>query len=165
MADTYIQACFVFSCTAAEWSLLQEAFTLSLDLCAELTPEPRSAAFMALFPASGSDPWAGFSALFGGSSLPDFGCDLAGGAEMEGTRWQAIISAETSFEPDAVAQLIQRCCNETLAQGPIGFEWSVSCSRQRIDEFGGGWCAVFADRIVLRWTRDQLRSAMAEASS
>ncbi|MBV1686424.1 hypothetical protein KRR38_01730 [Novosphingobium sp. G106] len=160
MADTYVQTCFAFDCTASEWALLQQAFLLSLDLNLEAEPEEMSSDFRAVFPPTGGDPWSGFRELFDDPDYPDFGADLAGGETPDEARWQAIISAEVSFDPAAVSRLIQRCCAETLSSGPIGFEWSISCSRQRIDEFGGGWCAVFADRIELEGTHEALRAAL-----
>lgn len=160
MADSYAQTCFAFQCTEAEWSLLQEAFLLSLDLCSELEPEPRSIAFMTLFPSDGDDRWSGFRDLFDDRDFPDFGSDLAGGSTADGSGWEAIISAETSFEPQAVAKLIQRCCQQTLAAQPIGFEWAVTCSRQRVGEFGGGWGAIFPDRIEIESTWTALSAAL-----
>ena len=66
----------------------------------------------------------------------------------------------TDFDPENVAMLIQRCCAETLAKAPIGFEWATVCSRPRIGEFGGGWCAVFTDRIELESTSEPLSRAL-----
>jgi hypothetical protein len=97
------------------------------------------------------------------ASFPDFGADLAGGAKEDGT-WEAIISADTSLDPMAIARLIQRCCQESLGQAPIGFEWAVTCSRQRIGEFGGGWCAIFPDRIEIETTTQLLSLALSEQS-
>ena len=160
MADSFVQGCFSFACSAQEWSLLQEGFLLSLDLGGGRETEPRSAAFMSLFPSDGEDRWSEFRALFDDREFPDFGADLAGGACADGRGWEAIISAEVSFEPVAVARLIQRCCAATLASGPIGFEWAVTCSRQRADEFGGGWCAIFRDDIAFETTGQALALAL-----
>lgn len=129
-----------------------------MDLSAELEPDPPSAAFMALFPPDGDDKWSGFLDLFDDPDFPDFGADLAGGPE--GDECVALISAERDFQPDSVARLIQRCCQSTLAAAPVGFEWSVTCSRQRIDEFGGGWCVVFPDHVALESTSEGIRKAL-----
>ncbi len=66
------------------------------------------------------------------------------------------------FEPLALAELIHACCRETLQAGPIAFEWAATCSRPRIDEFGGGWCAIFADRILFETTGQALSRALDE---
>lgn len=160
MADVLVQTCFAFRCRAEEWALMQEAFQLSLDLCADVQPGLPSTAFMTLFPADGEDQWSGFRDLFDDRDFPDFGADLAGGAEDGSTNWHAIISSEVSLEASAVAAVIQRCCGATLANGPIGFEWSISCSRQRVEAFGGGWCAIYADHLVIGTTNGALVAAL-----
>lgn len=158
MADTYISACFAFACHPDEWERLREAFLLAMDLSAGLEPDPPSAEFMALFPSDGEGRWNGFLDLFDDPDFPDFGADLAGGPDEGGC--MALISAERDFQPDPVARLIQRCCQSTLAATPVGFEWSVTCSRQRVGEFGGGWCVVFPDRVAIESTSEGIRKAL-----
>lgn len=164
MADTFVQNCFAFRCTAGEWSLIQEAFLLSLDLCSGVEPSLPSTEFMTLFPSDGHDKWAGFRDLFDDRDFPDFGADLAGGVE-DSTNGLAVISAEVSLDPSAIARLIQRCCAVTLAEGPLGFEWSISCSRQRLESFGGGWCAIFSDRVVIETTSGALFASLDEGNA
>jgi hypothetical protein len=161
MADTFISACFAFQCEPREWELLREAFMLAIDLGADLEPELASTAFMTLFPSDGDDRWTAFRALFDDPDYPDFGADLAGGPDKGVCH--AIISAERDFQPDAVARLIQRCCQVTLATTPIAFEWAVTCSRQRVGEFGGGWCAIFADHIAIESTGESIKKAIADS--
>lgn len=158
MADTYISACFAFPCQLEEWEHLREGFLLAMDLSAGLEPDPPSAEFTALFPPDGDDKWSGFLDLFDDPDFTDFGADLAGGPDRDGC--VALISAERDFQPDPVARLIQRCCQSTLAAAPVGFEWSVTCSRQRVGEFGGGWCVVFPDRIEFERTGEGIRKAL-----
>ena len=165
MADVFVKTCFAFYCSAAEWALLQEAFLLSFDLCAGVEPNPPGPGFMALFPPDDEDRWSGFRDLFSDRDYPDFGADLAGGPEDGSANWRAIISAEVSLEPLAIAALIQRCCAAALAGGPIGFAWSTSCSRQVIDAFGGGWCAVFSDHVALETTGAALAKAIAPSAA
>lgn len=165
MADTYVQTCFAFRCTAGEWSLLQQAFLLSLDLCSDIEPDAPGPEFIALFQPGAQDDWAGFRDLFDDPAFPDFGADLAGGANQTGDGVTAVISAEASFDPSAVARLIQRCCAASLAVGSIGFEWSMSCARQLVGEFGGGWCAIFPDRIEIETTGAALSAAMEGSNS
>lgn len=161
MADTFVSACFSFPCTTTEWEHLRAAFLLALDLGAELEPELASTDFMALLPSHGDDRWSAFRALFDDPHVPDFGADLAGGPQ--GGQCHALISAERDFQPEPTARLIQRCCQETLRSTPIGFEWSVTCSRQRVGEFGGGWCVIFSDRIELGTTHEAIQRAIASA--
>src|SRR5690606_21864015 len=70
-----------------------------------------------------------------------------------------------SFQPDPIATVIHRCCAESLCRGAIGFEWSESCSKPREGEFGGGWCAIFPDRIEMHSTREALSAALGSSAS
>lgn len=160
MADTFISACFSFPCSPQEWELLRAAFLLSLDLGGELEPEQPSTDFMTEFPSDGDDRWSGFRALFDDPDFPDFGADLAGGPERQTCR--ALISGERDFQPLPVARLIQRCCRTILQSTSIPFEWAVTCTRQRVGEFGGGWCVVRADRIEMETTSEGIRRVLAD---
>lgn len=156
MADVFVQSCFAFDCTEAEFLTLRECFDVAVTLGTEDEPDAPSTRFLSLFPPEGNDPWASFLALFDDPVFPQFGAELSGSMEDSGEAFMATVSADLCFEPMAVARLLQRCCQMSLAKSPIGFEWSVTCSRQRIDEFGGGWCAVFSDRIECTSTSEAL---------
>ncbi|MDB5580817.1 MAG: hypothetical protein JWR80_5993 [Bradyrhizobium sp.] len=162
MADIYLQACFSFTCTPAEMVLLEEAFQASYDLGAGLTPSlaTPSPAFLSLFPPTEDDCWAGFREIFSDPSFPMLGAGLTGSDPVVPPMVTAIISTDADFEPEAMAKLIQRCCPAMLANAPIGFEWSVTCSRMRVGEFGGGWCAIFPDRIERETTGESLAAAL-----
>lgn len=56
---------------------------------------------------------------------------------------------------ETTAKVVQQTCQETLALGPITFEWSHSCSKPVIDAFGGGYCIIKKDDIIIVST-DQL---------
>ncbi|MGE4306678.1 MAG: hypothetical protein AB7E24_21920 [Novosphingobium sp.] len=154
MADTYIQGSFSFSCSYAELALIEEAFEASYTFMAEDTPKDPSPEFLTAFPpVKPEDPWSGFLAIFPDPDFPDFGVEF----EAENPRDRPELStvflySTTDFQPDALAQLIQHCCQDTLRQAPIGFEWACSCSRPRVGEFGGGACAIFADGMVFKTT-------------
>ena len=162
MADYYTQGSFAFTCSHAEMALIEEAFQASHDLENGDTPSQPTPEFLAAFPpTSPDDTWSGFVTLFDDPEFPSFGVEFEGGNTLDQpgvstvSMWSMI-----DFQPAALAALIHRCCQETVRQAPIGFEFGFSCSRARRDGFGGGWCAVFADRIEIETTRQALSLAL-----
>lgn len=73
--------------------------------------------------------------------------------------------ADLMVEPLSIVALIHHCCRKTLAMEPVGFEWALTCSRPRLDDFGSGWCAVLADRIDHENTGSGLSRALAPRPS
>lgn len=70
----------------------------------------------------------------------DEGADL--GFEMEvdhehgpGALW---IHSDQYGEPEHVIAFVLRCADALNLRGVWGFTWSLSCSRPRLDAFGGG---------------------------
>lgn len=164
MADSFIEASFAFTCTHSEMALLEEAFQASHDLTVDFTPADPSPEFLAVFPPKqDDDPWSGFRDIFDDPDFPGFGADI-GGANSIGAPHVCTVQIYglTDFQPEPIAQLLHHCCQETLKSGPIGFEWAATCSKARIGEFGGGWCAIFADRIEFGSTCRDLSAALAE---
>lgn len=163
MADYFLSASFEFHCSNAEMALLEEAFALSADLNDDIEPAALSSEFLAAFPPlPQEDPYSGFLALFDDANFPNLGADLTGGNSLEEPAIStAHISGSTDFQPGPIAGIIQRCCQASLAHGPITFEWAETCSRLRIGGFGGGWCAVYPNYIEIQSTRDALKKAQA----
>lgn len=162
MADSYVQGSFAFTCSHAEMALLEEAYQASCDLQHGGEPADPTPEFLAAFPPTDIEsPWSGFLAIFPDPDFPTFGVDFEGGNTLERPEISTVIFySTTDFQPDALAALIQRCCQATLRQAPIGFEWACSCSKPRIGEFGGGACAIFPDRIVFNNTAQMLERAL-----
>lgn len=162
MADSYVQGSFAFTCSHAEMALIEEAFQASYDLGDGDTPTEPTSEFLAAFPPiTSDDPWSGFLAIFDDPDFPNFGVDFEGGNTLDRPGVSAIsFSSMTDFQPSALAELIRHCCQTTLREAPIGFEWACSCSRPRIGHFSGGWCAVFADRVEIETTGEALSHAM-----
>ena len=154
MADIYIQGSFAFRCTVAEAALMAEAVSAGHDLDAEIDPDPPSMDLRAVFPPiDPADLWSGFREAFADPDFPTIGADFMADTDPEDAALRIICFASMAdFDPGNIAMLIRRCCAETLNQAPIGFEWAVTCSRPRVGEFGGGWCAGFADRIEMQAT-------------
>jgi hypothetical protein len=150
MADTYLQGSFAFRCTTAEADLLVEALRALHHIMMEDEPELPSPAMMEIFPPSRADaPWSGLIDVMPDPDFPSINADFSRDdvPDMPGMA-TIVLSSMEDFQPLEIAELIHGCCRTTLAIAPVGFEWAVTCSRPRIDEFGGGWCAVFADRIL-----------------
>lgn len=162
MADSYVQGSFAFTCSHAEMALIEEAFQASYDLESGDTPTEPTPEFLAAFPPkSPDDPWSGFLAIFPDPDFPTFGVEFEGGNSAERPEISTVIFySTTDFQPDPLAALIQHCCQATLREAPIGFEWACSCSKPRIGEFGGGACAIFPDSIVFNNTAQMLERAL-----
>lgn len=164
MADNYSMASFAFACTASEAELLKSAFDLVAELyddmgdTAEFDP-----ALAASFPPIDQDSFSGLRSIFCDPDYPHLGADIDVVAQEDGS-CAVCIFGTTAFQPDPVATLIQRCCPASLAEAPIAFEWAETCSRPRIDEFGGGYCVIFADDIDIRGTRSLLDEAVSRRS-
>lgn len=161
MAENWVQGSFAFRCSLAEADLLEEAMRALMDIMMEDDAEPPDAAMAAIFPPTrAGEPWSGLVDLMPDPEFPGIHADWS--SEVAPDDPNAAIIAFYSmedFDPFALAELIRGCCRDTLAKGPIGFEWAATCSKPRIGEFGGGWCAVFADRIEA----DATGSAMSRA--
>jgi hypothetical protein len=159
MADCYVQGSFAFICTAAESALIEEAWQHAADLRGDFAPGEPSAEFLIAFPPTDlANPFNGLLAIFDDPAFPDFGAEL----EISGPDLcQVSIHGLTDFQPAAIAELIRRCCPATLAEAPIGFDWSYSCTRPYRDSFGGGYCTVFPDRVQFGTTREALTRSLA----
>ena len=66
----------------------------------------------------------------------DIGFDVEPNPESgEATLW---ISSDCYGEPDHVIRFALACAEAFDLQGRWGFTWSLTCSRPRLDSFGGG---------------------------
>ena len=166
MADAYVQGSFSFSCTHAELALIEEAFEASYVFMAEDKPADPSPEFLAAFPSVKlDDPWSGFLAIFADPDFPDFSVEFEAGNSCDRPEVSTVfLYSMTDFQPEALAQLIRHCCQDTLRQAPIGFEWACTCSRPRVGEFGGGACAIFADGIAFKTTSAMLSGMLSRKS-
>lgn len=162
MADHFTQGAFAFMCSIDEAALIEEAWQLAADLMSDFTPDSVSDEFLAVFPPAKDDgPLSGFMAIFDEANFPDFGADLRVENSTDDPQICTVsIFSTTDFQPWPIAGLIQRCCRVSLAKAPVGFDWSHSCTRPYPDSFGGGWCAIFADRIEIETTKEVLSKAL-----
>ena len=162
MADHFIQGSFAFTCSIAEVALIEEAWQLAADLMGDFKPDPISDELKAVFPPTiGDKPLSGFTAIFDDANFPDFGADIRVANSIEDPKTCTVtIYSTIDFQPWPIAGVIQRCCQSSLAIAPVGFDWSFTCTKPNLDSFGGGWCAVFPDRIEIEFTREALSKAL-----
>jgi hypothetical protein len=69
------------------------------------------------------------------------------------------IHADESGDPDQVAAFLQAYLQKFNPNDSLWFSWAYTCSKMRVNEFGGGAAVVTADAIKLidaqRWALDQ----------
>lgn len=165
MADNWRQGSFAFRCTANECALIAELINAGYALANGDEPDPPSAALCAAFPSDDANaPWIAVREAFADPEYPAIGTDfLAETCPADPQARIVYFASMDDFDAYAVALLIQRCCTETLAKEPVGFEWAAVCSKPRVGEFGGGWCAIFADRIEIEDSYTALSRALSGA--
>ena len=83
-------------------------------------------------------------------------------ANGPGVLW---IRSDGDGEPEHVIEFVKLCAEAFGLQGKWGFWWSLSCSRMRLDGFGGGAHVIDLDRRETiawmdceHWVADQLAS-------
>jgi len=65
--------------------------------------------------------------------------DWQGGGEDDGSIW---FHEEESGDIDGLIEVLKRWTYEHHRDKPIGFEWANTCSKPRLDAFGGGAAVV-----------------------
>lgn len=162
MSDHFTQGAFAFTSSIGEAALIEEAWQIAAELNDECEPDEVSTAFLSIFPPTEDDDrFSGFTAIFDDANFPDFGAGIRVENSIEDPKTCTVtISSTTDFQPWPIAGLIQRCCQPSLAVAPVGFDWSFACTRPHVGSFGGGWCAIFPDRIEIETTREALSRAL-----
>lgn len=124
MADYHTQGSFAFTCNHAEMALIEEAFQASCDLQDRNGQSAPSPEFIAAFPPVTPDaPWSGFLAIFPDPDFPNFGVEFEGGNTLDRPEVSTVhLYSTTDFQPDALAHLIQHCCQcrpRSASSGPV----------------------------------------------
>ena len=80
--------------------------------------------------------------------------------ENETTVW---FHSDPNIDLEEAATTIQRFLKECRPEGSCGFSWAETCSKPRLDEFGGGACYVTAKQVWWHntgdWLQDKYRQA------
>jgi len=146
MSDFAVKLFIAFPCShlAAERFYALHAYLQAEDACALLEP----AVAAQLQAGSAETPEAALAALLST-------CEGLGVACSYDSARQHFHIWSTDPTPDlhALSVLLQRLYPECL---PIGFEWAYTCSRPRLDAYGGGYMVIYAHDIVQRATHDLL---------
>lgn len=147
MANSFTKAAFIVTMSGEDAELIRMA-DLAMDLL-DTTSEPdelREAyanlgpRFATVFPPTDNAPFASFFEIFDDSAFPHIGGTIEIGDADEQGRRDVVFSGE-QFEIETVAQLLFMACKSAL---PCAFEWSHSCDRLRVGEFGGG-CVIITE--------------------
>ena len=154
MADYYTQTSFAINVSEDEAALINEIDPLLRALAdgfetaaeAEAAYAATSAQFQAAFPkGADGDPFFELTSLFDDPTWPTIGCDLEARPDSERPgHFQLWVNGD-DVRPFDLAALLQRVCPSAL---PFRFGWAYTCSRHRIDAFGGGYMEVGAHGII-----------------
>jgi len=154
MADYYTQTSFAIEVSAAEAALIQEIDPLLRAIAdgfetaaqAEAVYEATSLQFQAAFPkGADGDPFFELTRLFDDPTWPAVGCDLEVQAIPERPGHYQLWVHGDDARPFDLAALLQSVCPSAL---PFRFGWAYTCSRHRLDAFGGGYMEVAAGGIT-----------------
>ena len=171
MADYYCQTSFAIAISADEAALLSEIDPLLRVLGdgfetaaeAEAAYTDTSPAFQAMFPKGDhGDPFAELTALFDDPNWPTLGVDLDIRPNADHPETVSLFVSGDDARPFDLAALLQRVCPTAL---PFRFGWAYTCSRHRLDAFGGGYMEVGADTLTRLIDPDDPVEAIAQISA
>ena len=154
MADYYTQTSFAIHVSEDEAVLINEIDPLLLALAdgyetaaeAEAAYAATSAQFQAAFPkGADGDPFFELTSLFDDPTWPTIGCDMETRSDSERPGYLQLWVNGDDVRPFDLAALLQRVCPSAL---PFRFGWAYTCSRHRIDAFGGGYMEVGTNGII-----------------
>ena len=154
MADYYTQTSFAIHVSEDEAALINEIDPLLRALAdgfetaaeAEAAYAATSAQFQAAFPkGADGDPFFELTSLFDDPTWPTIGCDMETRSDSERPGYLQLWVNGDDVRPFDLAALLQRVCPSAL---PFRFGWAYTCSRHRIDAFGGGYMEVGANGII-----------------
>lgn len=154
MADYYTQTSFAIHVSEDEAALINENDPILRGLAegfetaaeAEATYAATSAGFQTAFPkGADGDPFFELTSLFDDPTWPTIGCDMEARQDSERPgHFQLWVNGD-DVRPFDLAALLQRVCPSAL---PFRFGWAYTCSRHRLDAFGGGYMEVGAHGII-----------------
>lgn len=154
MADYYTQTSFGVHADSGEAEILAEVDSVidALQDGFENAEEAMEAwkacseRFRDLFPAADpAEPFASFTALFEDETYPSHGADITCRPDPEREGGSIVTVSGDQVDPYTLARLIQKVLPSAL---PFRFGWAETCSRLRLDDFGGGFLEVTADRLI-----------------
>lgn len=154
MADYYTQTAFALRVDGAEAQILPEIDEV-LDAIQTGFENPEDALacwtscserFRQMFPADNpSEPFASLTGLFSDETYPSHGAEITCSPDLANDGGMILDVTGDSIDPYALASLLRIVFPSAL---PFRFGWAETCSRMRVDSFGGGFLEVSHDRIV-----------------
>lgn len=82
---------------------------------------------------------------------------------------QMWIYAEEAGDPDQVAAFLQAYLQKFNPTGSLWFSWAYTCSKMRVNEFGGGAAIVTSDAIKFidaqQWAQEEAEKASSHSPS
>lgn len=154
MASNFLQTAFVIPVTPEEAALLEECFTVAVELFSDFAELPidgmqtvkayyasRSEVFRVTFPKKPEeeDPFAGFFDLWSDPGFFGFDADLSIRGDPDGKAQFAFISGHDVDVP-SIALLIQKVCRSAL---PFGFQWAEGYEEDDgSGSFAGGYYVI-----------------------
>ena len=154
MANYFTQTSFAVSVDAGEAAILTEIDEVIAEIQEGFdTPddamkawEATSDRFRQLFPASDPElPFADLTALFDDDTHPSHGAEFSFAPDPENKGRETLYVLGHEIDPVALARLLRKVLPSAL---PFRFGWAETSSRMRLDEFGGGFIEVTAERLV-----------------
>jgi hypothetical protein len=160
MSDYYTKTSFAFVADGDDVLFLSAVLDVVSALHEDAGGSPaivdlladHGARFASVFPVravSGQlgDCLSGLVSLFDDEAHPTLGLNHVRFGQWQDPKILVSISGD-QVECDTLAEIIRRCCPQTLREGPIGFEVCFDCSRPHEDAFGGASYVIFPDRVV-----------------
>ena len=154
MADYYTQTAFALRVDAADAEILPEIDDV-IDAIQTGFENPEEALafwascserFRQLFPANDPrQPFERFTTLFSDETYPSHGAEITCSTDPANEGGAILDVSGDSVDPYALAGLLRILLPSAL---PFRFGWAETCSRMRVDSFGGGFVEVSAERIV-----------------
>ena len=152
MADYHTSASVALFVTTDEAAILQSLFDWLDDAIeAEETPALPSDVLSAVGMSEVDIPAKAIAKLFWDPEQPFLAPHYTLTTANDGLSKLEIWGDQV--EPDSIARVIFHLAKSAL---PVGFEWATGCSRFRAESFGGGFAAIFPDRIHIKSTRELL---------
>lgn len=154
MADYFTQTSFAIHVDADEAAILpeieeviaalQDGFPSSDGTMAAW--RATSERFRRLFPADDPEkPFARFTTLFNDETYLCHGADIRCSLDPARAGVAILEVSGDEVDPFALAHLLRIVLPSSL---PFRFGWAETCSRMRVDAFGGGFMEVMADRLI-----------------
>ena len=154
MADYFTQTSFAVYADAGEAAILAEIDEIIVALqegfpssdAAITAWRATSERFRRLFPADDPEtPFAHFTTLFNDETYPCHGADISCSSDPARAGGAIVEVSGDQVDPFALAHLLRIVLPSAL---PFRFGWAETCSRMRVDAFGGGFMEVTADMLI-----------------